>query len=135
MVAKKTNFDMKTILVVLLIALIGIAVAYVFLNPSEETEDVLLIEELRLNKDNYDGKTVMVTGTYHLDGDRHTLTTPTTDADPNSEEYIYLDLSDINLTEDPAIEGDKYKVRGEVEVVEEGFAFEIQIIAESFKKV
>lgn len=137
MVAKKRNFEMKTVLMILIVLLIALAAAYVILNPSEETEDVILIENLRLNKENYEGKTVTVSGIYRLKDGRDALTTPTTDSDPNSEEYIYLDFetNNINLTETPAVAGDKYKVKGEVEIVTEGFANQVQIIVESFIKV
>lgn len=135
MVAKKRNFDMKTILTVLIIALAVLAV-YFILTLSEESEDVLSVEELRLNKDYYEGKTVTVSGIYRIqEGNRDTLNPPTTDSDPNSEDYIFLDLSDINLTETPAVTGDKYKVKGEVVVTTEGFANQIHIIADSFTKV
>ena len=119
----------------MIVALIALAVYIVLMTPSEETEDVLSIEELRLNKDNHDGKIRTVEGIYKKQGTRDTLNSPTTDADPYSKDYIFLDLSDINLTENPAVEGDKYRVRGLVEVTSEGLAFEIQIVAESFTKV
>ena len=138
MAARKTNFDMKTILTILIIVLIVAAIAYFVLTPSDET-DVVSVENLRLNKDYYEGKIVTVSGIYRIkEGDRDTLNPPTTDSDPTSEDYIYLDLTDINLTENPAIEGDKYKVKGKVEVNENEdnpLAFEIQIIVESFTKV
>jgi hypothetical protein len=136
MTAKKLNFDMRTILIILIIACIAIAVVYLILSPSEESENVISVEELRLNKEYYEGKTVTVSGIYRIqEGDRDTLNPPTTDSDPNSEDYIYLDLSNINLTENPAIQGDKYNVKGEVVVTTEGFASQIQIIVESFIKV
>ena len=143
MVAKKTNFDMKTILIIAIIALVAIGIVYVILTPSEGSDEDALtvdtIEKLRLNKDYYEGKTIKITGIYRIkDGNRDALSPPTTDADPTSTDYIYLDLSSINLTENPAVAGDKYLVKGEV-VITEGavnpLAFEIRIIAESFTKV
>ena len=146
MVAKKTNFDMKTILIIAIIALVAIGIVYVILTPSEGSDEDALtvdtIEKLRLNKDYYEGKTIKITGIYRIkDGNRDALSPPTTDADPTSEDYIILDLytNNINLTETPAVEGDKYKVRGKVEIVTpDGSASSIgyvQLVAESFVKV
>jgi len=135
MVAKKRNFDMKTILTVMIVALVVLAVVYIVLTPSEEPEDVLSVEELLLNKDNHAGKTRTVEGIYRKQGSLDTLNSPTTDAEPISKNYVFLDLSNINLTETPAVEGDKYRVKGKVEVTIEGSATQTQIIADSFTKV
>lgn len=138
MVAKKRNFEMKTILSILIVLLIAAAIVYYVLTPKDEGEEDVLIEQLRLNQDYWDGKTVSVTGLYQLkDNNRPALTPPTTDADPTAEDYVFLDFdtNDINLTETSPFADQKYRVKGVVEVSEEGFATQIEIIVESFKKV
>ena len=131
------NFDIRTILIILLILLIIAAVVYVFITPPpEETEDEVLIEKLRLNSDYWNGKTVIVKGIYQLQGDgEHSLTTPTNVANPNAEDYVFLDLDTNNINLSDASEGEKYEVKGEVVVTEEGFVTRIEIIVESFEKV
>jgi hypothetical protein len=131
---KRRKFETKTLLKVLLVALIVVGIIYVILTPSEEKEEVISVERLLLNKDVYDGGTVTVRGIYQSLGGNHVLTPPTTDASPDPEGYIFLDLSNINLTQYPAIEEITYMVRGTVEVEYFGAAFEIQLIAESFRK-
>lgn len=139
MVAKKRNFEMKTILMVMMVAIVVLAVVYVVLTPSEETEDVLSVRYLITNQVFYENKDVVVEGIYKIQGDLPTLNPPTTDSNPDSEEYIFLDLDTNNINLTDAVEDNKYKVRGKVEIVTpDGSASSIgyvQLVAESFVKV
>jgi len=119
MAAKGRRFSFRQILTILIVILIVLAIAYVFLIPKTEQEDVLSIHVALKNKEFYDGKSVSVRGVYSFDGSRSVLQSTTTDAAPYPENRIYLDLSGLDTDALQNVsEGNTYIARGVLEIVE-----------------
>lgn len=104
--AKSRKWDIKTILLGLIIAVIIIAVVFViFVPPSEEgnTLDTLTVQELWQNRDTYVGERVAVEGFYYLSVDGSPSLVPaTTVSNPNPSIWIDLNATSLNSVKQAA---------------------------------
>jgi hypothetical protein len=141
----KRKWDMRTILLVFIIAVIIIAVIYVIFFPPDgdnKNQTVLTVEELVQNSDKYVGKKITVEGFYHIsiDGDP-SLIPATTVSNPNPTILIILDENSLN--EAKQVAGNitvssnlKYRVVG---VLQKSpplpIGFNVKIIVESIEAV
>lgn len=116
---KKLDIDPKTAIYILIVVLIIVGVAYFVLNSSDESEDVLSVREVNLNKDKYIDKNIKVEGIYYSEGDS-LISAFTTIANPNPEDQLDLNLENIdNETLANLTNNEKYIIEGKLTKVSE----------------
>lgn len=140
----KRKWDMRTLLLVLIIAVIIIAVGFVvFLQPNGENngQTILTVEEIMQNKDKYVGKKVIVEGFYHISIDgQPSLIPATTVSDPNPTILVNLNVTSLNLAKQAAgnltvSSNLKYRVVGVLEKISYLVGFNVMINVESIEAV
>jgi hypothetical protein len=137
--AKRRNWDMRTVLYVLIIVLIVLLVLYFVLNPPVGDQQYSTPEEIRLKVDFYNGKTVYVEGLYYdSDGDP-SLINPTNDANPNPQEIERLILNEesiesLNVT---LIPGTKYRAVGLLQKTQSEIlvVYDVELVLDSINEV
>jgi len=115
MTAKRKKLDIKprTAAYIIITILIIIGVAYFILNGSDESENVLSVREVNLNKQNYIGKDITVEGIFYSEGEDFLISTFTTVSNPNPNDQLALNLENIdNDTRNNLTENQKYLVTG-----------------------
>jgi hypothetical protein len=119
MSAKRRKLETRTIIYILIILIIIMAVVYVVTLPPDDSEPVLSVQTVLANADSgiYDNKIIIVEGIYDESAGGPALTPPTNDANPNPTQFLYLDLTGIDLENNTMIERDKYQVTGELQTV------------------
>jgi len=108
MAKKKKKLDIKprNLIYILIIILIVAAIGYFIFSGSEDSEDILSVRAVNLNKQNYIDKEIKVEGIFHSEGEDYLAATPPTNANPNPEDLLQLNLENIdndtrnNLTEE-----------------------------------
>jgi flagellar basal body-associated protein FliL len=139
----KRKWDMKTILLGLIIAVIAIAVVFVIFTPSaEDAEEAPLkvtVQGISQNKGTYVGKRIVVEGFYYSALDDPCLIPATTVSNPNPTIWINLDEASLNLAKQAAditvSDNLKYRVVGVLEKVDLPIGFDVKIIVESIEAV
>jgi cytochrome c-type biogenesis protein CcmE len=140
MSVKKPKFDMRTILYILIAVLIVVSVVYLVLNSSNDSEEVLSVNNVLLNKELYLGEEIKVRGIYDSQTADQNYLKPsyTTNLDP-AIDMLMLNLSqiDINIREN-LTEDNQYIVTGilsEIEA-EDGFnLLNVELVASKIEEV
>ena len=138
----KRKWDMRTILLGLIIAIILIVIiVVVFFPPGGEntSQKVLTVEELVQNSDRYIGKKITIDGFYYISIDGPSLIPATTVSNPNPTILIKLDNSSLNSAKQKAnltvSSNLKYRVVGVLEKTPLPIGFDVKILVESIKAV
>ncbi len=139
----KRKWDIRTILLGLIIAVIAIAVVFVIFTPpaenTEETPSNVTVQGISQNKGTYVGKRISVEGFYYSSLDEPCLIPATTVSNPNPTIWINLDEASLNLAKQAAnitvSDNLKYRVVGVLEEVPLPIGFDVKIIVESIKAV
>lgn len=112
MSAKSKKFDFRTMLYIIIIALILIAAVYVILGGDGESTTVYSPVEVLTNKNIFVNKNIVVEGNYYVSPDGPAVTNPTTDPNPVNTQWLNLDFQEgINVTT-AVTEGNKYRFTG-----------------------
>ena len=130
MSAKKRRFDTRTILIVLLIAVI-IAAVYIWVTNLPPEEDTLTPGEVLDNQDHYlNGESIIVKGLYDNTGEGDVIvsTMDTTTA----RDELRVDLTSAT-GDTPAVQGEKYKFTGIL--IRESPLDPITLVAENVERV
>ncbi len=116
MSAKRSKFDSKTTLYIVVVVLIIVAVAFALLNGrnKEPGPDIKTPDAILWNPEHYINKEIVVRGIYYSDGD--IVANPTTDNDPYPT-GLSLDLSSIQNVTSVVSDGNKYDFYGKLEWV------------------
>jgi hypothetical protein len=135
---KKPKIDMRTILYLLLFVLIVISVVYIIFNSSGDSDRILTVNNVLLNKESYLGDSIKVRGIYEsVTADENYLKPSfTTDLDPSSEMLILnLDQIDVSIRENLS-ENNQYIVTGILSEVGEGTEIlNVELIASEIDEV
>ena len=67
MIAKRRNWDMRTILYILIVAMLLLSAVYVIFLPSEPQPTIYAVQEILNNPGNYVNDTIIVEGIYYFD--------------------------------------------------------------------
>jgi len=133
MAKKKRKLDIKprNLIYIILIILVIAAIAYFVFSGSEESEDILSVREVNLNKQSYIGKEIKLEGVFYSEGEDYLADTPPTNANPNPEDLLMLNLENIdNKTRDNLTENQRYLVKGTLTNISENSIIVELVVAE-----
>ena len=119
---QKPKFDMKTILYLLIIILIIVLVAYAIANSFNESEEILSVNNVLLNKNSYIGDTIKVKGIFHSETEEENYLKQsfTTNLEPSAE-MLNLNLNQLNASvRENLSEDNQYIVTGTLMEIESG---------------
>ena len=137
----KRKWDMRTILLGLIIVVIIIAVIFVvFSPPGKKVISPLNVQEIMQNKDSYVDKNITVEGYYYYSDDGPSLVSATTISNPTPSIWLNLDEASLNLAKQAAgnittINNIKYRVEGILQKVESSLGTNYYIIVNRIKAV
>jgi hypothetical protein len=131
MTAKRRKWDMRTIIYILIAAMLVLSVVYVVLLPSTPQPKIFTVREILDNSGNYINDSIIVEGTYYSTYEG--LGPPTLD-DQVTPGVNLLDL-DLETNNISLNDGTKYRVTGvlrEIDSPQPGSV--VQLVAESAKR-
>jgi len=140
MIFKKPKMDMRAILYLLLFILIAISIAYILLNSSDDSDKILSVKNVLLNKKTYIGENIKVRGIFDsVTADEYYLKPSfTTNLDPSTE-MLTLNLDQIDIsTRENLSEDSQYIVTGLLSEIGENEGTEIlnvELIASNIEEV
>jgi hypothetical protein len=99
---------------VLLVLVIVLAIVFYILNPPPESTEILTPERVLEgnNEINYLNQEIIVKGTYFMSGDGPSVIPSTTDAEPDPDQILLLNLTGIIDPNDQPVEGNIYRFTG-----------------------
>ena len=112
MSAKSRKWDTRTIIYVLIVFLIIVAVVYFVTQPQPEAPRS--VRNVLANAESLKDQVIMVEGEFD-DENGPSLIPPTNAANPVASEYLPLEFTDINISNNMTV-GVKYDVTGELKI-------------------
>lgn len=114
MSAKRRKWNIRTVLIVLLVLVVAIAIIFYIFNPPPESAEILTPERVLEgeNERNYLNQEIIVKGTYYMSGDGPSVIPSTTDAEPDPNLILLLNLTGITDPNDQPIEDNIYYFTG-----------------------
>lgn len=134
---KKFDLDTKTVIYILIVVLIVAGIGYFVFTNSDNSEDILSVREVNLNKEKYIGKQIEVKGIFYSEGEdeNYLKSTFTTVAKPNPEDQLILNLENIdNDTIDNLTEDQQYIATGTLTVVSE-YGTIVELVVTDIKNI
>ena len=132
MIARRRNWDMRTILYVLIAAMLVLSAVYVIFLPSEPQPNIYAVQDILNNPGKYINETIIVEGTYYAD--EGGLGPPTFDSSLTPEVILNLDLETNNVS---LSDGTEYRVTGVLQEIESPYdnTVLVELVAESKQRV
>ena len=140
----KRKWDMRTILLGLIIAIIIIVIIVVVLFPpagEDDSQIVLTIEEIVQNSERHMGEKITVDGFYYISNDGPSLIPATTISNPNPTILIKLDETSLNSAKQAdnltVSSNLKYRIVGHLQKIPSPLpnTYDVYILVESIKAV
>jgi len=136
----KRKWDMRTILLGLIIAIIIIVVIFiVFTPPGKNVSSPKTIQEIMQNKEYYVGQNITVEGYYYISIDGPSFVSATTASNPNPSIWLNLDETSLNLAKQEAnitvSSNHKYRVEGVLQKVESSLGTNYYMIVNRIKEI
>jgi len=119
---KKPKFDMRTTIYILILVLIIVSILYLVYNSSDDSDKVLSVKNVLLNKEAYIGDNVKVRGVYESVTNDENYLKPsfTTDLDPSTE-MLRLNVDALNNSvRENLSEDNQYIITGVLSQIETG---------------